>query len=187
MYLSQTFVFDFLLNDEVLPSAIFYGTVAPVILFSCLKKFVIDPYLEHERQQELEKMRTANSQHLKEKRRQAQSVINLWRETYARILSSETESKGLVVLFALYGRASLVDQLSMTTSEDQLHLDPHVAVIDVKIPIQCHVRDSRLFLPAVSKVGMQIPACILMSSLLSSPSSMTLTLLMSGFSFLLTG
>lgn len=152
--MSQTFVFDFLLNDEVLPSAIFYGTIAPIVLFSCANKFLITPFLERERTRELEKKRSANRVHLREKQRQAQSVVNLWRLTYARILESETQSKGLIILIALYGKASAVDQISRTLSDSKLQQVPQVAeVIDVKIPIQCQVRDSRLTLPTVSKVS----------------------------------
>lgn len=152
VYMSQTFVFDFLLNDEVLPSAIFYGTIAPIILYSCAKKFVIDPYLEFERNRDLDKKRESNQANLREKRRQAESVINLWQETYARTMESESSSNGLIILTALYGKASQIDQM-MATSSDADSVNPQMEVIDVKIPIQCQVKESRLFLPNVSKVS----------------------------------
>ena len=154
--MSQTFVFDFLLNDEVLPSAIFYGTIAPIILFSCAKKFLINPYLEFERNRDLEKKRENNRTDLQEKRRQAQSVVNLWQETYSRTLEGETLAKGLIIITALYGKASSIDQLTATSSASEaspINLDHHMEVIDVKIPIQCQVKESRLILPNVSKVS----------------------------------
>lgn len=159
VYMSQTFVFDFLLNDEVLPSAIFYGTIAPIVVYSCAKKFLIDPYLAFERNRDLERKRESNRTNLQEKRREAQSVVNLWQETYAKTVESETSTNGLLVLTALYGKASSIDQLiaSAAPDFDFSNLDPELEVIDVKIPIHCQVKESHLFLPDVSKVRFASP------------------------------
>jgi DnaJ family protein C protein 11 len=174
VYMSQTFVFDFMLNDEVLPSAIFYGTIAPLILYSCTKKFLIDPYLDYQRNRDLDKKKENNRTFLQEKRREAQSVVNLWQETYARTVEKETSSNGLIILTAVYGKSSAIDELITKTPDfDSLHLDPLSEVIDVKIPIQCQVKESRLILPNVSKV--RVYSCLLfcfvtlrMSSLIST-------------------
>ena len=151
--MSQTFVFDFLLNDEVLPSAIFYGTIAPLVLYSCARKLLINPYLERERRREADRVKASNHDHLQEKRRQAESVISLWMHTYARIRETESSLKGLVIQAAFYGKASSIDQLALSAEALASPLDPESEVIDVLIPIQCHVKDSRLLLPSVSKVS----------------------------------
>jgi len=40
----QTFIVPILLSSEIMPSAIFYGTVTPVIAYYVVKKLIIDPY-----------------------------------------------------------------------------------------------------------------------------------------------
>ncbi|GIY59688.1 dnaJ homolog subfamily C member 11 [Caerostris extrusa] len=47
---NQTFLFPIMLSEELLPSAIFYGTAAPILGYFVLKKLYIDPY--HEKQKE---------------------------------------------------------------------------------------------------------------------------------------
>jgi DnaJ family protein C protein 11 len=40
-----------LLSQEVLPSAIFYGTVAPVAAYYIIKRMFIDPYLKQKEEE----------------------------------------------------------------------------------------------------------------------------------------
>jgi DnaJ family protein C protein 11 len=40
----QTFMVPILLSSEIMPSAIFYGTVTPVIAYYVVKRLIIDPY-----------------------------------------------------------------------------------------------------------------------------------------------
>ena len=154
VYMSQAFVFDFVLNDEVLPSAIFYGTIAPLVIYSCVKKFLVDPMLDYEKRQEVERKRQTQFSNLKEKRQQAQAVLILMQETFARTVEIETSIKGLIILSAFYGKASTIDSISSEANrnnESDQH-DLKLCVTDVKVPIQCLVKNSTLYLPNVSKV-----------------------------------
>lgn len=63
--------------------------------------------------------------------------------TFSRIRSEEEKKKGLVIIKAYFGK-----QVSLSSPE----LDPSEDVIDVTIPLQCLVKDSKLVLHDSSKV-----------------------------------
>lgn len=90
-----------------------------------------------------------------EKKREAHAAVELMRATFARVRSDEEAKRGLVIIKALYGRLVNVPGVgtsgageagSITESE---YLDE---VIDVMIPLQCLVKDSKLMLHEASKV-----------------------------------
>jgi DnaJ family protein C protein 11 len=150
-----------LLNDQLLPAAVFYGTVVPVLSYGFVKKVVIDRYLESEERSEREKEKKQQENRLSDKKREALAVVNLWRETYNKIMHHETTNRGLVILTAFYGKSSLVNSTSQMLKsslldEEELKnklSDPLTKVIDVKIALQCQVNDSKLSLPPLSKVS----------------------------------
>jgi len=57
---SYTFSFPIHLSEEVVPAAVFYGTVVPVLGWLLVKSLIIDPYLAREKAVEREKHRQAN-------------------------------------------------------------------------------------------------------------------------------
>ncbi len=44
---SQQFIIPIHLSQEVVPSAIFYGTVTPLVIYYVAKRLVIGPYLKN--------------------------------------------------------------------------------------------------------------------------------------------
>ncbi len=44
---SQSLMFPIHLSNEIVPSAIFYGTVTPLLAYYVVKKLVIDPYVKN--------------------------------------------------------------------------------------------------------------------------------------------
>lgn len=46
---SQTYMFPILLSEELLPSAIFYGTITPLVSWYVLQTFVIKPYTQRQK------------------------------------------------------------------------------------------------------------------------------------------
>lgn len=77
-----------------------------------------------------------------ERRKEAESAISLMSATYDRCLADEEKKKGLIIIRALYGRATYIDEAFEENAE----------VLDVKVPLQCLVKDSRLTLHKSSKV-----------------------------------
>lgn len=84
-----------------------------------------------------------------ELRQEALSAINLMMATMERIVREETEKRGLIVVFAKYGNAELINQSGQSLGENDT-LQPNV--IDVTVPLQCLVKDSQLILHTTTKV-----------------------------------
>jgi len=95
---------------------------------------------------------------MSEKKREAESAVHLMTETYSRIKAEEERKGGLVILAAKYGRLVFEAPQQTTTSSvpptsnnsEEPHFDE---CIDVTIPLQCFVKDSKLILHDASKVN----------------------------------
>ena len=83
---------------------------------------------------------------MEEKKREAKAAVNLMAATYARVRSDEELKKGLVIVKALYGH--FISEVEVS-GEESTAVDE---VIDVMIPLQCLVKDSKLVLQEASKV-----------------------------------
>ncbi|KAG8187761.1 hypothetical protein JTE90_018761 [Oedothorax gibbosus] len=142
---NQTFVFPILLSEEVLPSAVFYGTVAPLLGYYLLKTVYIDPRKKRLKARETEKTKEVNAQRMAEKRKEASIAVSLMQETYRRIKSEEERKKGLVVSQAIYGSTENVANINPDL------VDSNLDILDVTVQLQCLVKDSRLILPDRAK------------------------------------
>ncbi|XP_023215664.1 dnaJ homolog subfamily C member 11-like [Centruroides sculpturatus] len=140
---SQMYVFPLQLSEEILPSAIFYGTVVPLVAWYVVKVVVIKPYVNREKKRKAQKAQEANAAKLAEKRQEAKAAISLMQETYNRIREQEETKSGLVITKALYGKLIGIENRSSEDLDEQ--------VVDVLIPLQCLVKDSRLVLTDSSK------------------------------------
>lgn len=128
-----------------MPAPVFYGTVVPLIVYAVVKKTIVEPFLKEKEQRNLEKQRQNNRTRLLEKKREAEAAIDLMRATYSRILDEEKSKKGLVILKAFYGKVQQgAGDLENDDSADSVH-------INVTIPLQCLVKDSKLVLHDQSK------------------------------------
>ncbi|CAL8093021.1 unnamed protein product [Orchesella dallaii] len=144
---NQTYIFPIQLSDQILPPPIFYGTVAPVILWTLISKLFLEPYEEEKKRLEKEKQKAAYKEQVAEKKAEASAAIALMRETYHKIVSDERTRSGLVIMSATYGAIFSGTTSAQTGSSDQ-------EVLDVTIPVQCLVRDSRLDLHDSTKVNL---------------------------------
>lgn len=138
----QTYVFPIHLSEEIVPAAVFYATITPVIVWFFVKKSIIDPMLTERKNIEIEKTKRTNEQRMTLKRQEANAAVDLMQHTYQRIVKEETDSQGLVITKATYGQV-------MENDENKFVDD---ASIDVTIPLQCLVKDGSLHLYNSSKV-----------------------------------
>ncbi|KDR18967.1 dnaJ homolog subfamily C member 11 isoform X2 [Zootermopsis nevadensis] len=156
---NQTYMFPIHLSDELIPSPVFYATVTPVVIWAVVKKLIVDPIVLEQKQRDKEKQRELNKTRMAEKKKEASAAVELMRATFARVRSNEEAKRGLVIIKALYGRHMDVADLGRRgsgeeegreagTTADLEHLDE---VIDVTIPLQCLVKDSKLTLHDASK------------------------------------
>ncbi|XP_053530102.1 dnaJ homolog subfamily C member 11 isoform X2 [Ictalurus punctatus] len=141
---SQTYLFPIHLTDQILPSAVFYATFGPLVVYLAVQKLIITPYVHAQKEQELEKHRVNSATDIAKKRQEAESAVVLMQESVRRIIKAEESKMGLIVLNAWYGK------FVMDTSQKQ----ERAKVIDVTVPLQCLVKDSKLLLTEASKAGL---------------------------------
>ncbi|XP_001625184.2 dnaJ homolog subfamily C member 11 isoform X2 [Nematostella vectensis] len=140
---TQVYSFPVSLSEQISPAAIFYGTIAPVVVFLVAKVLVVSPFKKQEQEKEEELNREKHAQQLAKKKQEAEDTINLMRESYERNLEFESQRHGLVIVHAWYG--NLVSMDESHDGQRTVH-STHAQVIDVTVPVQCQVRESRLFL-----------------------------------------
>ncbi|CAH1183672.1 unnamed protein product [Phaedon cochleariae] len=135
---SQTYSFPIHLCEEIMPAPVFYATVVPLVVYVVVKKGFVEPFLKEEKSKKVEKQKQNNYNKLVEKRREAMAAQDLMNATYNRNRDEESNKKGLVIIKAIYGR--------IMRDTNQQHGDAELSseVLDVTIPVQCLVKDSKL-------------------------------------------
>ena len=124
-------------------SALFYATIVPLALYGCFKAFAIAPFLRKQRLKEIEDKRAEKAREMLEKKKEAEAAIELMKETVERVVISEQARHGLLIHEAWYGK--------LFDTQDGLDSSPRI--IDVHIPLQCLVVDSKLILHETSKAN----------------------------------
>jgi len=140
---SQTYVVPILLSDEMNYSAVFYGTVVPLACYAALQYLVVKPYRRREKDRKEFEDEESLEADTNRKRDEAASVVDMMRESTERKVAAEEQKRGLVIVEAWYGR--FVSPSSVKPAR----------LVDVKIPIQNLVEESRLQLPqGITKSGL---------------------------------
>ncbi|XP_064778696.1 dnaJ homolog subfamily C member 11-like [Oncorhynchus masou masou] len=141
---SQTYFFPIHLTDQLLPSAVFYATVGPLIFYLAIQRLIIRPYVCAQQEQDLEKHRESSASDIARKKQEAESAVLLMQESVRRIIETEESRMGLIILNAWYGK--------FVTDNSRRH--ERAKVIDVSVPLQCLVKDSKLILTEATKTGL---------------------------------
>ncbi|XP_043280850.1 dnaJ homolog subfamily C member 11 [Venturia canescens] len=145
---SQTYIFPILLCDEILPAPVFYATVTPLVTWTIVKKFIVDPIVKERQEREKEKQKELNRTRMLEKQREAKNAVELMMVTFSRIRAEEEAKRGLIITKALYGRFVYPNGRTNSVEAAEPQNDE---VIDVTVPLQCLVIDSKLVLHESSK------------------------------------
>ena len=124
--------------------AIFYATVVPLALYGAFRVLAVAPLLKRQRMKEIEDKRAEKAKETIEKKHEAEAAVELMTETVERVINIEQSKQGLLILEAWYGK------LFDTQEEDGL-VQPKV--VDVRIPLQCLVVDSKLILHENTKAN----------------------------------
>lgn len=141
---SQTYFFPIHLTDQLMPSAVFYATVGPLLFYLAVQRLVIRPYVSAQKEEDLEKHRQSSATDIARKKEEAESAVLLMQESVRRIIEAEESRMGLIILNAWYGK--------FVTDNSRKH--ERARVIDVTVPLQCLVKDSKLILTEASKAGL---------------------------------
>jgi len=154
---TQTFDFPIFLSEVFSPRAMFYGTVTPLVVFFGLKA-IASHVLAEQKEKDLEEKREMNADVVAEKRKEALAAVELMKKTYEANVAKERDKKGLVIIDAWYGKF-----ISQARPQGETNDNITPFVINVKIPIQCLVKDSKLLVlgdsPKSQLTGMYDP-CI---------------------------
>lgn len=137
---NQVYNFPIHLCEDVLPSPIFYGTVAPLVAWVLVRRLVVEPYIQQQKAKDIERHRAMHHAQMLTRRREAEIAVDLMKETFRRNVEDEEGRKGLIIMRAIYGRWIDLAQRDLTD-----------AITDVTIPLQCLVKDSKLILHDSSK------------------------------------
>ncbi|XP_031817421.1 dnaJ homolog subfamily C member 11 [Sarcophilus harrisii] len=97
---SQTYFFPIHLTDQLLPSAVFYATLGPLVAYFAMHRLIIKPYLRAQKEKELEKQRESTATDVLQKKQEAESAVRLMQESVRRIIESEESRMGLIILNA---------------------------------------------------------------------------------------
>ncbi|XP_007532804.1 dnaJ homolog subfamily C member 11 [Erinaceus europaeus] len=141
---SQTYFFPIHLTDQLLPNAVFYATVGPLVVYFAMHRLIIKPYLRVQKEKELEKQRESTATDILQKKQEAEAAVRLMQESVRRIIEAEESRMGLIMVNAWYGKFV----------KDKSKKREKVKVIDVTVPLQCLVKDSKLILTEASKAGL---------------------------------
>ncbi|CAF1397683.1 unnamed protein product [Adineta ricciae] len=128
---SQVFTIPLPLSKEILPSAIFYATVTPVLAYFVLDRFVIQPYIRLEQEREQKRRDDEERENQGERRREAMNAQEVLRSLVEQVKEKEGP-QGLLILRAHYGHLTSAMNESL------------IKIIDVTIPLQTLVKDSTL-------------------------------------------
>lgn len=93
---------------------------------------------------ELEKQRESTASDILQKKQEAEAAVRLMQESVRRIIEAEESRMGLIIVNAWYGKFV----------NDRSRKNERVKVIDVTVPLQCLVKDSKLILTEASKAGL---------------------------------
>uniref|UniRef100_H2TTI5 DnaJ homolog subfamily C member 11 n=1 Tax=Takifugu rubripes TaxID=31033 RepID=H2TTI5_TAKRU len=139
---SQTYLFPIHLTDQLLPSAVFYATVGPLLAYmlsaACVALLITACGFRSAHFVEKLFMLSLSSFPL------PHLVLILSPSVPLRIIEVEESKMGLIILNAWYGK--FVSETS--------HKQEKAKVIDVTVPLQCLVKDSKLILTESSKAGL---------------------------------
>ena len=150
---SMSFAVKLHLSEFVGVAALFYATSLPLVLYGCVRSLAVLPLLRSQWLQDVKEKKSSRVKELQEKRRNAEAAVELMQETLERVVSAERAKHGLLIVEAWYGKL-FDDETDDGSNGNGVGSDPLEAkVIDVRIPLQCMVSDSKLILRETGKAN----------------------------------
>ncbi|XP_031640868.1 dnaJ homolog subfamily C member 11 [Contarinia nasturtii] len=143
---SQTYVFPIHLSEDIIPAAVFYATVTPLVAWFVVKKCIIERMDAEQKQRDIDRIKETNKKRMAEKKREAEAAVDLMSVQYERNCSEEERRNGLLIVSAIYGKFS-----DNSSSDSSSSITTGNQTIDVKIPLQCLVKDGKLTLQESGK------------------------------------
>ncbi|KAL1408743.1 hypothetical protein Q8F55_005556 [Vanrija albida] len=134
----QKLALPILLAADYNPYIIFVSTVLPAAGYAAWHHFYLLPRKQQRIAKRIEQLREEHADYIAQKRIEAEEALLLMERSVQAKVQAERERDGLVILVAQYGRA---DDFTVRGIRD------NGAIIDVTVPVQALVQNSRLFIP----------------------------------------
>eukprot|EP01113_Clastostelium_recurvatum_P007302 TRINITY_DN13398_c0_g1_i1.p1 TRINITY_DN13398_c0_g1~~TRINITY_DN13398_c0_g1_i1.p1 ORF type:complete len:601 (-),score=128.13 TRINITY_DN13398_c0_g1_i1:16-1755(-) len=149
---SYKFEVPVLFTPEVSPWSLLAATAFPLALIMMTKILVITPLDALKQRRKREARRKQNAEAMKEAKRSAEADVRLMTPTVLKKKAQEEAKAGLVIVEARYGKIMdpQTGKLRMMDEDDE----EGYMVVDVTIPMQYLVEDSRLLLQPSPKFGL---------------------------------
>ena len=151
---NQSYSARFHLSDELHIPVIVAASLFPVLTYMGIRLMSILPIIRQQKEWEKAKRLKDLKAAAKEKKREAMSAVDLMQESADRIVRLEQVKLGLVITEAWYGKMSV-------SGNKRINASPNDEAIDVSVPLQSMVDDSKLIIHESDKselVGFYDPA-----------------------------
>lgn len=142
--LGQKLALPILLSADRNPYVVLCTTVVPAAAYAALYHFYLLPQKHKRIANRIYELRAEHADYISAKRQEAADAILLMERSVEAHANQERARDGLVVLSASYGLATAFTQRGVREMDTE---DGFPAIIDVTVPVQALVQNSRLFIP----------------------------------------
>ncbi|KAG4107928.1 DnaJ-domain-containing protein [Neocallimastix lanati (nom. inval.)] len=150
--LGQTITIPIIISHDLSINVLFWGTLIPISAAYFIDQFILIPYHRNDLEKKINIIKTANSEVLAQRKKEAEDSLKLMAETIQRKIDIEKKNNGLIIIEALYGNSKLIKKMKKLLYR-QYKPDKSLPeeIIDVTIPLQNMVNKSQLHLGTYSK------------------------------------
>lgn len=110
---NQVYSFPIHLCEEMMPSPVFYGTLAPIFVYVVVKNLIVDPYIKVREAEKVKKQKEACVGDVMKRRKEALAAVELMEAAYLRVVAEEQAKNGLIIVKAYYGNVSTGKQFNV--------------------------------------------------------------------------
>ncbi|EIW67351.1 hypothetical protein M231_02507 [Tremella mesenterica] len=140
--LGQKITIPILLSQNLNPYIVFGSTVIPTVSYVALYRLYLLPRKRRRTANRIKQLREENAEYIEQKRIEALEALTLMERPTSLKVIAEREKHGLIILSAQYGPTYAFTDKGIREESLSQGL-----IIDVTIPIQALVNDSKLFIP----------------------------------------
>ncbi|ORX50062.1 DnaJ-domain-containing protein [Piromyces finnis] len=150
--LGQTITLPIIISHDLTIHVLFWGSIIPLSAVYFFNQYVLIPYQKNDLKRKIDIIKTANSDILAQRKKEAEESIRLMSETIEKKINIEKQNDGLIIIEGLYGDAKLLKKMKkLTYQQNQPNKPLPDEIIDVTIPLQNMVNKSQLHLGSYSK------------------------------------
>ncbi|ORX38669.1 hypothetical protein BD324DRAFT_599616 [Kockovaella imperatae] len=139
--LGQRIAIPIVLAPNVNPYVLFGFTFVPAAGYAVLHHFYLSPRRRRRIKERVQELREENAEMIAQKKMEAHEAVQVMERPTALKLAAEQEKRGLIIISAHYGLASAF------TERGRRETGGAEDIIDVTVPVQALVNDSRLIIP----------------------------------------